>query len=254
MNKYFKIFITLFIIAAITYTSVSAYQSMPHEEEAKHWSYTGTEGPQHWDEAKGHETCATGHAQTPINIDTKDAVEGTTTYEFSYVEKTFIGENNGHSVEYKLEEPNENNSLKLNGTTYKLLQFHFHSPSENTVNQLSAPMEMHLVHKSSEGELAVVSLFLFGNDTNPTFNNLWDFENKSSLELQYDFSKLILGSGYYFKGSLTTPPCTEDVNWLVLDQKAYVPFQDIQSYYTIFGSPTNRPLQDVNGRKIERIK
>jgi carbonic anhydrase len=161
---------------------------------------------------------------------------------------------NGHTVEGK---EDVGSYLTLGGTRYELAQFHFHSPSEHTVDGKYAAMEMHLVHKSASNEVAVVGVFLEpGEADNPAFADVWaylpDASNRSrTSERTVDVGAMLPQdrTAYAYEGSFTTPPCTEGVEWLVLTDPVRLSQGQIDTFRAILMG-NNRPTQDLHGREV----
>ena len=148
--------------------------------------------------------------------------------------------------------------MKLDGVPYKLVQFHFHTPSEEHINGKAYPMVMHLVHKNDKGELAVVGVMLKQGKANaalkPFFDNLPQAEGeKKVLDASFNIANLLPAKRDYFKymGSLTTPPCSEGVRWQVLKQPIDVSNNQIHAFQKLY-KHNARPVQPLNGREVEQ--
>ena len=167
--------------------------------------------------------------------------------------------NNGHTIQFNYQ---PGSSITIGGKRYDLLQFHFHSPSENTVDGQPYPLEMHLVHKSADGRLAVVGVFFqagrdsggHGGDGNDSLANVFGaLPGKSGLTLtgNADINAADLlprDRGYYhFMGSLTTPPCSEGVGWFVMRSPLEISPKQLARFQTIFDNNA-RPVQPWNKR------
>jgi carbonic anhydrase len=162
---------------------------------------------------------------------------------------------NGHTIQVTVD---EGSTMQVGEVTYELKQFHFHTPSEHTVNGQHMPMEMHMVHQSADEKLAVVSiLFEEGEELNENFEliiaNLPDKKGDSKhladerIALQPHVEKI---SGvYHYVGSLTTPPCSEDVQWIVVKEPVLLTKAEIEAFASRIG-PNNRPVQALHDRTI----
>lgn len=233
------------------------------EEHKKHWAYTGETNPEHWKELEGDAACG-GNAQSPINIIATDAVKGTSGLKLSdihYSKETLIHDivNNGHSIQYNFK--GGENYVNYNGKRYDLAQFHFHSPSEHTVNGVRYPLVMHMVHVSKEKDFVVFAILFEEGKENKSFDFLESYlpihpGEKKAIGKAYDFSKDLPSSfeHYNYKGSLTTPPCTEAVNWFVFTTPETVSEAQVKALAALMPKDNFRPTQAVNGRTITLSK
>ncbi len=193
-----------------------------------------------------------GKSQSPIDL--SGAVEqDAPDIEYYYDTTNLNIVNNGHTVQVNYD---PGSSINIDGTDYGLVQFHFHTPSEHTIDGRSYDGEMHLVHKSSEGELAVVSVLLEKGDVNESLNPIID--NMPTKE--GDTADVMGGisvddllpkdrSAYRYTGSLTTPPCSEDVKWIVLKTPVQISEAQLEALQKIL-KDNNRPVQPLNSRKV----
>lgn len=224
-----------------------------------HWEYHGEHGPKHWGEMQSDfALCATGGVQSPIDI--KGAkVADLQVIQFDYKDSPFKVVNNGHTVQVNF---TEGSSISVDGKQYKLLQFHFHTPSEEAVNGKRHDMVAHFVHKSDDGKLAVIGVLLDGGyKANKAFGKVLSHlpteagEERSYSGMTINAADFMPASkGYYsFAGSLTTPPCSEGVKWMVLKEPVKVPAAGVKSFKAIY-KMNARPLQALNGREILQSK
>ncbi len=224
------------------------------EHGAHHWSYAGSEGPSHWAELdKEFSTCQRGIHQSPIDIRASKAAD-LPAIQFAYQRTPLHIVNNGHTVQVNYA---PGSFIGVGDKRYQLTQFHFHHPSEERINGKRFAMVAHLVHASPDGALAVVAVLLDAGAASPAIGTLWQHlathegPEQKFEDVQIDATGLLpRDRGYYtFTGSLTTPPCTEDVTWLVLK----TPLQISQSQADAFGKiyPSDaRPIQQLNGREV----
>jgi carbonic anhydrase len=223
---------------------------------AAHWSYAGATGPQAWGSMKPEfNVCAIGKRQSPINIEDSATLQGPAEpLQFNYRASSGVVTNNGHTIQVDLY---GDNTLTVRGSVYKLVQFHFHTPSEEQVNYRNFAMVAHLVHKNSAGELAVVAVLLDSGVANALIDKVWTYmplDTNDSVRMPagiLDMNELLPKDQRYFQfiGSLTTPPCTEGVLWMVLKQPTPLSREQIKLFQQLF--PNNaRPVQPVNGRPI----
>ncbi|MDR3367619.1 carbonic anhydrase family protein [Rhodoferax sp.] len=225
-----------------------------------HWSYAGKGGPQAWGQLKPEfNTCAIGKRQSPINIEDSYTLQGPAEpLHFNYQPSTGTVVNNGHTIQVNVE---GNNTLTVRGSVYNLVQFHFHTPSEMQVNYRSYAMVAHLVHKNAQGELAVVAVLLDPGQANALIDKVWTYmpldvgdEVRMPPGL-LDLNELLPKDQryYQFLGSLTTPPCTEGVLWMVIKQPTQISAAQLHLFQQLY--PSNaRPVQPVNGRPIRNAQ
>lgn len=223
--------------------------------EGPHWAYQGHGDPAHWAElSPDFSTCKLGKIQSPIDI--TGAVTGSLQpIEFHYQASPVSLWNNGHTLQIN---PASGNFIEVAGTRYDLLQFHFHTPSEEKVEGRAFSMVAHLVHKNAAGQLAVVAVLLEeGEQDNPFLKPFWSqlpstpAEPKALANQTLDLAQLLPTKQQYYsyQGSLTTPPCSEGVAWLVLKQPVTISKQQHAAFQALF--PANaRPTQPLNGRVI----
>ncbi|WP_293501811.1 carbonic anhydrase [Roseateles sp.] len=222
-----------------------------------HWGYTGEAGPEHWAElAPENRLCAVGTRQSPIDIREGLAVD-LERIAFDYHPGSFSVLDNGHTIQVNVA---PGSGLSVMGRRYELQQFHFHRPSEERVNGKLFDMVAHLVHKDAQGRLAVVAVLLErgGDDmAHPVIQAVWGnlpLEKGEDLPAQgqIDPSQLLPEQrGYYtYMGSLTTPPCSEGVLWMVLRQPVALSGPQLDVFARLY--PMNaRPLQAGSGRLIK---
>ena len=221
-----------------------------------HWSYEGENGPQAWGKLKPEfNVCAIGKRQSPINIEESATLRGPAEpIQFEYSASSASVVNNGHTIQV---DPVGNNSITVRGSNYQLLQFHFHHPSEERVNFRSFAMVAHLVHRNNEGQLAVVAVLLEPGAANPLINKVWTYMPLDAGDRVrmptgiVEMAELLPKDQRYYQfiGSLTTPPCTEGVLWLVLKQPVTISREQLRLFGQLF--PNNaRPPQAANGRAI----
>jgi carbonic anhydrase len=235
-------------------------------------------GPARWGTLdQAFEKCLTGTSQSPVDI-TGTGKGGGPALQFRYPDNELIVENTGHVIEVPIPADN-GNTLKIGSSVYTLEQYHFHAPSEHTLNGKSYDLEAHLVHENAAGQLAVVGVFMdIGDDSNElvddVFRNAPDAAGEetdvggesNAKELlpgfrpDHDKGTFVITRYYTYPGSLTTPPCSEGVRWIVLKGSVNVSafsvdkMHDLVSLFPGYGGYTNnnRPVQPLNGREITR--
>ena len=221
-----------------------------------HWSYEGEGGPQAWGRLKPEfNLCAIGKRQSPINIEESVTLRGPAEpIQFEYTPSSASVVNNGHTIQVDVAGDNQ---ITVRGSSYKLLQFHFHHPSEERVNHRGFAMVVHLVHRNPEGQFAIVAILLDPGEANTLINKVWTYMPLDSGDRVrmpaglLNMNELLPRDQryYQFMGSLTTPPCTEGVLWLVLKQPVAIGRDQQRLFAQLF--PNNaRPVQPTNGRAI----
>jgi carbonic anhydrase len=214
-----------------------------------HWSYSGAEGPENWGNLSPAFKDAIGESQSPIDIAVESERNGV---EFFYRDGDFYILNNGHTLQV-IPETGEENYIVMESVRYNLQQLHFHTPSEHTLNGTHTPMEIHFVHGDDEGRLAVVGLFIDEGPENKAFALAWSVAprlNKTvKIEKPFPLRSLLPRSlsGIRYSGSLTTPPTTEGVSWIILSEHGMASAEQIQRFTDLIGRNA-RPVQPRNGR------
>jgi carbonic anhydrase len=221
-----------------------------------HWAYEGENGPAAWGKLKPEfSLCGSGKRQSPINIEESSTLQGPAeAVQFNYTPSNGTVVNNGHTIQVDVQ---GDNSITVRGSRYRLMQFHFHTPSEEAINYRRFSMVAHLVHKSDEGQLAVVAVLLDIAGPNPLVDKVWTYmpldagdRVRMPREILNMNELLPADQRYYqFMGSLTTPPCSEGVLWLVLKQPMTISRSQMRLFTQLY--PNNaRPVQPVNGRVV----
>ncbi|WP_199249336.1 carbonic anhydrase [[Phormidium] sp. ETS-05] len=237
-----------------TSTSPSTATSNPPAPEPASWHYGGAHNPTKWGDLKPeYAACKNGSSQSPINLDpAKISKANPAKIEFSYQDVPLNITNNGHRIQVNYP---PGSWVKIGEQKYDLLQFHFHTPSEHTVSNQAAGMELHLVHKNQAGNLAVVAVLIQEGKPNELLALLWedipDIGEVEESDLKINASKLLPANRAYYSysGSLTTPPCSEGVNWQVLATPIEASPEQIEEFAEIY-HVNARPVQPVNQRQI----
>jgi carbonic anhydrase len=220
-----------------------------------HWDYEGEGGPQAWAQLKPeYATCGAGRRQSPIDLRDGIRVE-LDPVAFDYRPSSFSVIDNGHTVQVNVP---PGNTIQVLGRRYELLQFHFHRPSENRVNGKLFDMEVHLVHKDPEGRLAVVAVLLERGASQAVIQTVWNNlplekgEELAAAHATLDLNRLLPEDRSYFTymGSLTTPPCTEGVLWMVMRKPVTVASEQIQVFTRLYAMNARR-VQPASGRLIK---
>lgn len=242
-------------ILSAAVAALLASSAMAAEPQA-HWGYQGEHAPEHWAElSPDFETCAIGHNQSPIDIRGAHRAK-LPAIDFDYHVGPAEAINNGHTIQVNLP---DSGGIELDGDHYSLVQFHFHTPSEEKIDGKSYPMEAHLVHKDAEGHLAVVAVMLKQGRRNTALAEVFDTlpTNEGASHALHALNPAVLlpakHAYYSYSGSLTTPPCSEGVRWQVLKRPIEVSKSQIEMFRKLY--PMNaRPVQPLNGREIEESR
>lgn len=233
---------------------VSSLRSAIASESSNEWGYVGEGNPENWgDLSSTYSACKTGLQQSPIDLHSAiDANLKTVDVDYKSIPLTVV--NNGHTIQVNA---TTGNKIKLDDEEFELLQFHFHHPSEHTVDGNPYPMEVHFVNANSKGELAVLGVFLKEGLENIALQPIWDQmpqrkgEPKEIFGTKIDIAKLLPSNReiYRYFGSLTTPPCSEIVKWIVYQEPIEMSSAQIDQFKNIF--PLNaRPIQLLDRRFI----
>lgn len=234
-----------------------ARPARPEAAKQPRWGYTGDVGPQHWAElAPENKLCAVGTRQSPIDIREGLAVD-LEPIAFDYRPGSFSVLDDGRTIQVNVA---PGSGLTVMGRRYELVEFHFHRPSEERINGRQFDMVAHLMHRDAQGRQAVVAVLLErGRDDkpHPVIQTVWGnlpLEKGEALPAQapLDLSQLLPEErGYYtYMGSLTTPPCSEGVLWMVMRQPVALTGQQLDVFASLY--PMNaRPLQAGSGRVIK---
>jgi carbonic anhydrase len=218
------------------------------------FGYSGAKGPVHWGGISEHwAACSDGRNQSPVDF------ARTTTADLPPIEvryPTFGADiiNNGHTVQVNYR---PGSTLVVDGRAFKLLQFHFHAPSEHHIDGRDFPLEAHLVHQDDHGNLAVIGVLFQEGAPNDLVNLLWASMpagpgQRSVLGNQITALGLLPANRHYYRysGSLTTPPCSEGVLWILMREPMTVSREQIQAFERALGFANNRPIQPANARAL----
>ena len=228
-----------------------------------HWGYEESNGPAVWAElSPAYGLCRDGREQSPVDISRAQARQHPelllayrpARLEIIRHEHVVDVVDNGHTIQVNYD---EGSTLTVGETSYDLKQYHFHAPSEHTVDGAHFPMEMHLVHQSADGALAVLGVLIAEGAKNSAFEPIWsnlpdepgETWHLDHLSVNVD-DLLPAGHGTYrYSGSLTTPPCSEGVSWFVVVEPIELSAEQIGAFTSIF-SGNNRPVQPLHDRMV----
>jgi carbonic anhydrase len=228
-----------------------------------HWGYEPDNGPSNWGRLnRDWALCAEGKHQSPIDLtgarreQFDEMVLEFPTANLKIVHQTHVIDaiDNGHTIQINFD---KGETFKVGSESYALRQYHFHSPSEHTVNGRHFPMEMHMVHLSEDEKLAVIGVFIKEGRHNKAFDTIWSNLPKKTGEevhlenVQVDIDHLLPQNKatYRYPGSLTTPPCSEDVRWFVYAEPIELSRDQLKVFQKIFQG-NNRPIQPLNDRTL----
>ncbi|MEE9590105.1 MAG: carbonic anhydrase [Hyphomicrobiaceae bacterium] len=241
------------LVAALTATILISQPALVGAAEGgAHWGYSGDDGPGNWASLSSkYAACATGKRQSPVNLaDPQKAPLADIETQLGGTNLSVV--NNGHTVQVDIE---QGSTLRIDGKSYRLVQFHFHTPSEHTLDGKAMPMEAHFVHAADDGHLAVIGVFIMLGAPNQVIATIWSamprHEGKVPLTAAIDLNSLLPKVRIFFryKGSLTTPPCSETVTWTVLSRPITISPEQLKAFATLY--PMNaRPVQSLYQRGI----
>lgn len=236
MTNIKSIAISLMALSTLSFAGVDA-----------HWDYE-KHGPEHWGEF--NKLCKEGKEQSPINIETESTIQLDKSYSVELHDDHDSMCNivdNGHAIKVT---PVDGGYIELHGKKYKLNQFHFHGKSEHTVDGRQYNAVGHFVHLANDGMVAVVAVMFEIGEKNKGLQHILDNTGKSVKVNPRDLMPEDVNHYYHYKGSFTTPPCTEQVQWYILKDTATISkeqLKELRKYY----KDNERPIQPTNGRKIE---
>lgn len=244
-------------LAILTLTTFG-FQGATYAEEHAHWGYSGKEGPSHWGElSPKYAECQNGRNQSPIDI-TNAVKSNLPPLKFDYHPIPLVIQNNGHTVQVTTTDAG---TLTIGEENYKLVQFHYHTPSDEVINHKQADMVIHLVHKNDKRELAVVAVLLDASSQTEGNNHFVEVvsnnlpatpgEPQKKGEVSIDLNELLPKDlNYYaYEGSLTAPPCTEGVKWHILKHHVTLSKAELEKFSKLYPN-NNRPVQPVGDRKV----
>ncbi|MCB0081117.1 MAG: carbonic anhydrase family protein [Caldilineaceae bacterium] len=234
--------------------SAAEAQHASEAGHAPHWGYSGAQGPEHWGNlSQDFAACDTGHEQSPIDLAgevTKDLPD----IAFHYQPSALNILNNGHTIQVNYD---PGSTIEVDGITYELKQFHFHTHSEHTLHGTSYPLEMHLVHQSVEGQLAVVGVMAEAGADNGPLTAVWanmptTATETAHVDAQINAADLLPADHTYYgyAGSLTTPPCSEGVKWHVLTTPMQLSTTQLDTMAALLHD-NFRPVQPLYDRELD---
>jgi carbonic anhydrase len=236
---------------AICICSVACVHSA-HEEGHTHWAYGDGDGPPAWGELSAeYRGCSAGRHQSPVDIKASSLpATNLPRLAIHYGPRSSTEENNGHTIQDTLA---PGDFIAFGDARFDLEQFHFHHPSEHTLNGTHFPLEIHFVHHGPSGQRLIVAVFVTEGPEHPVLHSLFERlpHGYDAIKLSADPAPLLPAEKRYveYEGSLTTPPCTEGVTWVVMTTPVYASADQIQRFAALFPH-NNRPLMPLNGRQL----
>ncbi|MBR7800663.1 carbonic anhydrase [Undibacterium fentianense] len=239
--------------ASLVFASLALASSMGMAADDHKWSYSGVGGPTEWAKLSEANGACAGKNQSPINL-TGFIRANLKPIQFAYHTGGNEVINNGHTIQMNFM---NGSHILVDHLQFDLKQVHFHSPSENQINGKSFPLEAHFVHADKDGNLSVVAVMFKEGAENKALAKIWalmpkEAEQKAALDMPLAGDQLLpkKRAYYRFNGSLTTPPCTEGVRWLVMKAPVSVSKEQVEAFSHIIHHPNNRPIQAVNARPV----
>ena len=253
-KRLIKTVLTIWLFTELTFGSsiVTTDYSQSYAAPTLVWNYKGEGSPKNWGQFSS--TCSIGKNQSPIDIINTDSQDLTNPF-FHYQPSKLHILNNGRTIRINYD---RGSYLDLDGETYDVKQFHYHTPSEHSINGKLFPAELHIVHEKN-GDYAVVGILLAEGETDnsayqPVIDNLpAGVSPQIDVGITINAAELLPSNRttYRYSGSLTTPPCTEGVNWFLMTTPVQLSSAQIASLTTAING-NNRPVQPVGTRKVVR--
>jgi len=232
----------------------TAHAEKPSSHTTAHWAYQGDGAPHAWHMIKEeYGTCGEGKSQSPIDISTV-TISSLSGIEFNYKSSPLELTNKGHTIQANY---HSGSYIVVNGKRFDLLQYHFHSPSEHTIGGKGYDMVVHLAHKSADGQLAMIGVLFKVGDKNQVIDKLWANlptergQTNTVKNTRVNAIDLLPADLTYFNylGSVTTPPCAEEVNWMVMATPNTISKKQVKQFTDLFPLSV-RPVQPLNGRVV----
>jgi len=236
---------------------ILSFAAMASAQSSAPWTYAGHTGTEVWGRLdRSYAACSHGHEQSPVDMRGARLNKSLQPIEFHYIAGQIKLENDGHTVTATVR---PGSYIVAEGVRYELKYFDFHHPSETPIKGKLTDMEVHLVHESADGKMAIVAVQLSEEvgKPNAVLASLWDQLPKKAgasatvTEMVSPGGLLPADRGYWtYVGSLSNPPCTEGVRWFVFEQQMSLSRDQLRAFAAIFKMNT-RPAQELRGRRIE---
>ncbi len=245
------------VFALILTVAVTPAAMASEKGHGSHWTYEGSAGPEHWSDLDPKfSACAQGKSQSPINL--VAGKSGSRKIEVDYKPSALNVVNNGHTIKVSYD---KGSSVVMDGNKFNLLQFHFHTPSEHTAKGAPYPIELHMVHQSDDGQLGVIGVFFKEGAKNKALSTVWKRAN-DHIGMEHTPEGVSINAADFlpadrthhnYSGSLTTPPCSENVNWNVMVTPLEASSSQIKKLQRLFKANA-RPVQKLHGRSLSIMK
>ncbi len=256
---------TLFLLAALCATTHLSYAANPHwthEEQADWGALENTDTTATVPSLYPFAECGLGQKQSPIAITTQTANAATNNQIMPFYVSTPLSViNNGHTIQVNTPITVNANAFYIGKEKHELLQYHVHAPSEHTLNGKTYPLEIHFVHSTPSGKFAVLGVLVReGLVANAEFQKILDYASavvgttNTPANVTINPMELLPQNRrfYTYSGSLTTPPCTEGINWYVLNHSIVLSKAQIAAFKVLY-SDNVRAVQNTNGRIVETL-
>ncbi|MFZ5880457.1 MAG: carbonic anhydrase [Chloroflexota bacterium] len=248
------VYVLIFVLLVGACAPAPTTEQASHDGAPPHWTYEGEEGPEHWGDLDAtYAVCGAGTSQSPIDV-SNPTEQDLANIVFHYQPSAVNILNNGHTVQVNYD---SGSYIELDGVRYDVVQFHYHAPSEHAVDGKLFAAELHIVHKNAAGALAVVGILLDEGAQNdayqPFIANLpAEKSDAHDAGVKIDAASLLPGvqTTFRYSGSLTTPPCTEGVSWLVMTTPVELSAEQLHALEALFEEGNNRPIQPLNDRLL----
>ena len=250
------------MLKAFLFALIATLPAAQADDHGSNWAYEGEMGPEHWAELEG--SACNGEQQSPVNIirtDADPAHSNAWPMALHYSPETMIYQavNNGHSIQFEFAEGDE---LTFRGERFTLRQLHFHEPSEHTLNGVRYPIEMHMVHFSEKlQQFVVLAVLGYEGKPSPGYDQLESVlplapGKRKEVNKAFDLEKILpsrLTPRFHYTGSLTTPPCTEGVDWVVFEAPFMLSEPQVELLKRNLPRNNYRDVQPLNGRKVSLV-